>query len=136
MMKTATQITHRPRKPAPRPAGGSVDPRVAAFQRRLRETQLGRDVLRLVDRLAEARIIEQLISIGLDSAERAETTTHERLRGADARQTAESIGEAEALRVELFEAERESRRWRGALLRGRRDRELIEAELQLAARAL
>ena len=133
-MKTAT--THQLRQHARHSTDDSADPRVAALERRLQQTEVGRDVLRLLDRLAESRIVEQLIAIGLGSAERSESTIRDRLRRADARQTAESIGEAEALRVELFEAERESRRWRGALLRGRRDRELIEAELQLAARAL
>ena len=114
----------------------TVDPRVAALERQLQETEIGRDVLRLLDRLSEARIVEQLISIGLDSAERCERSVSERLRGAEGRQTGESIAEAEALRVALLDAETESRRWRRALVDRRSQREHVEAELQLAARGL
>jgi hypothetical protein len=133
-MKTAT--THQLRQHAWHSTDDSADPRVAALERRLQQTEIGRDVLRLLDRLNEGRIAEQLTGIGLDSAERCERSIRERLRGAEARQTAQSIGEAEALRVQLLDAETESRRWHRALVERRSQRELVEAELQLAARGL
>ena len=121
-MNTAT--THQLRQHARHSTDDSADPRVAALERRLQQTEIGRDVLRLLDRLSEARIVEQLTGIGLDSAEQSELSLRERLRG------------AEALRVQLLEAETESHRWRRALVERRSHRELIEAELQLAARGL
>jgi hypothetical protein len=134
MMNTAT--THQLRQHARHSSDDSADPRVAALERRLQQTEIGRDVLRLLDRLSEARIVEQLTGIGLDSAEQSELSLRERLREAEARQTAESIGEVEALRVQLLDAEIGSRRWRRALVERRSQREHVEAELQLAARGL
>jgi hypothetical protein len=121
-----------PRRRSKRPA----DPRVAALELRLKQTPFGRSLLQLGDRLSEARISEQVIAVGLADAERSERSVRERLRRAEARQTAESICQAEALRMELFDAEIETRRWSRALARHRTSRELIAVELQLNARGL
>ena len=102
----------------------------------MQQTAFGRDVLRLMDRLSEARIVEQLTAVGLADAEESERSVRERLRRTDARQDAESFREAEALRVKLFDAEIETRRWSRALARHRTSRELIAVELQLNARGL